>query len=77
MSDKEKFIKIEVEKPSEAGHLDREDRRRRYHEIRDEFHEIRDEFRLRYEPDWPSFARERWPEIDEYFNLQPPTYPIS
>ena len=34
------------------------------------FDEIRAEFHAQNEPNWPAFARARWPEIDKYFNLE-------
>lgn len=42
---------------------------RRYRSGR--YNMIRQEFGNHNEPNWPTFARERWPEIDTYFNLEP------
>ena len=39
------------------------------------YDEIRAEFNEKNEPNWAAFARERWPDIDKYFNLVPPEKP--
>src|SRR5665647_2482630 len=46
-----------------------------YQERNQHFEMIRQEFNEMNEPNWPAFARERWPEIDTYFNLGPPEKP--
>lgn len=50
---------------SQLDYLERRDSEMRYNEIRAEFNE-------KNEPNWAAFARERWPDIDTYFNLGPP-----
>ena len=45
------------------AHWDAQDDLRRYGEIREEF-------RKQGKGDWLSFARERWPEIDQHINLE-------
>lgn len=37
---------------------------------RDRYDLIRAEFNQINEKNWPEFARERWPEIDNHFNLE-------
>lgn len=39
-------------------------------DLENRYRQIRSEFEATFEPMWPGFARERWPEIDEHFKLK-------
>ena len=40
--------------------------------INERYDEIRDDFNKENEVNWKSYAKERWPEIEEYFNFSDP-----
>ena len=40
-----------------------------YEQVTERYNEIRKEFNNENEKNWIIFAKERWPEIEEYFNL--------
>jgi hypothetical protein len=57
---------INEEASLELRHLEREDRLAR-------FQGIRDEFLAQNDANWPAFVRQRWPEVDKFFDLSPRT----
>jgi hypothetical protein len=42
---------------------------------RERYRSLQDEFAETMKPLWPAFARERWPEIDKYYNFEPVVSP--